>query len=262
MTDLAIITLSYEGALVASLIRKKLKVGRIYLHESVSWSEPGARRFTAVKELMAMLFGQCPAIIFIGPIGVIVRAIGPLMRHKTRDPAIVATDIGARYVVSLLSGHEGGANDLALSVANAVGGEPVITTTSEARRDLVVGVGCRRGTSSQTIIKAVTDAVETVGARVEDIRFLATARVKAREEGLLKASAWLGVPLRIVPSEEIRSSSLEFSRSKFVESMVELPAVAEPCALLGGRRTKLVLPRTVFKGVTVAVARESCLWSE
>jgi cobalt-precorrin 5A hydrolase len=47
-----------------------------------------------------------------------------------------------------------------------------------------------------------------------------------------------------------------------VEKKVKLPAVAEPAALLAGRRTKLILPKITRNGVTVAVAQESFLWSE
>jgi cobalt-precorrin 5A hydrolase len=260
--DPAVITLSYEGAIIATAIIERLKIGRVFLHESVPWSGEDVERFAAVKELVAGLFNKRSAIIFVGPMGVIVRAIAPHLRHKTTDPAIVVTDIGARHVVSLLSGHEGGANDLALSVANAIAGEPVITTTSEARRNLIVGVGCRKGVGSQSIISAINGALEDLDQELEAVRYLATADVKAREEGLLKAAAWLGLPLRIIPSEEIRSSWREFNRSRFVEAMVMLPAVAEPCALLGGRRTRLILPKTVFKGVTIAIAGESFMWSE
>lgn len=262
MIDVAVITLSREGALIALEITRRLKTGRIYLHHSVQWPNMEVERFTAVRELVAGLFNSCPAIIFIGPIGVIIRAIAPHLRHKTRDPAIVAMDIAARHVVSLLSGHEGGANDLALSVANAIAAEPVITTTSEARRTLIVGIGCRRGTDSHNIISAIHSALENLGQSVDKVRTISTADVKAREQGLLKASAWLGLPLRIISSSEIRSLKRDFSKSSFVEKMVDLPAVAEPCALLAGRRTRLILPKTVFQGVTVAVAKESCMWSE
>ncbi|MDH4183671.1 MAG: cobalamin biosynthesis protein, partial [Nitrospinota bacterium] len=68
----------------------------------------------------------------------------------------------------------------------------------------------------------------------------------------------LGLPLRFIDSEEIRQTFREFEHSEFVWSEVNLPAVAEPCALLAGRRTKLILKRKIYSGVTVAVARENC----
>jgi cobalt-precorrin 5A hydrolase len=94
------------------------------------------------------------------------------------------------------------------------------------------------------------------------VRLLASADVKAQEEGLMEAARRLGVPLRIVPSEEIRAAGRDFARSDFVMEKVDLPAVAEPAALLAGRRTRLLLPKTARDGVTVAVAVENCLSSE
>ena len=82
------------------------------------------------------------------------------------------------------------------------------------------------------------------------------------EAGLLAAARELNVPLKFVSSEEIRQSRRGFTRSKFVQSRVNLPAVAEPSALLAGRRTKLLLPKQKYPTVTVALAAESCLWSE
>ena len=59
-------------------------------------------------------------------------------------------------MISLVSGHEGGANDLALRLANLIGAEPVISTSSEALKRIIVGVGCRRGTCAEWIMAAIT----------------------------------------------------------------------------------------------------------
>jgi cobalt-precorrin 5A hydrolase len=68
------------------------------------------------------------------------------------------------------------------------------------------------------------------------------------------------VPLSLVSSSEIRQCAKAFAKSALAQKKVNLPAVAEPAALLAGRRTKLLLPRQTIAGVTVAVAREDC-WS-
>jgi len=74
---------------------------------------------------------------------------------------------------------------------------------------------------------------------------------------LREAARLLGIPLRFIGAGEIRSSVREFAGSDFVQEKVDLPAVAEPAALLAGRRTRLVLPKRKAGGVTVALARES-----
>jgi len=89
------------------------------------------------------------------------------------------------------------------------------------------------------------------------VRLLSSASIKADEEGLLAAARELKVPLRFIAADEIRESVREFDHSPFVKEKVNLPAVAEPCALLAGRRTRLVLPKRSYDGVTIALAEEN-----
>ena len=79
----------------------------------------------------AELFSACDALIFVGACGIAVRAIAPLVAAKTSDPAVIVADERGRHVVSLLSGHIGGANELAQRVAAHIGGEAVITTATD-----------------------------------------------------------------------------------------------------------------------------------
>jgi cobalt-precorrin 5A hydrolase len=89
---------------------------------------------------------------------------------------------------------------------------------------------------------------------------LASASIKSDESGLLLAAKRLGLELRFIAAEEIRSTTKQFRHSRFVAKKVNLPAVAEPAALLAGRRTQLILPKTIFNQVTVAIARENSSW--
>ena len=254
----AIITLCDQGARVARRLAEKLPECRIYGHEIVN--EPiDAERFSAVVKLTEQIFSQYKRLVYIAPCGVVVRAIAPLIRHKLSDPAVVVVDVGARHAVSLLSGHEGGANALALEVANALGAEPVISTTTEAAKALIVGIGCRRGAKAEDIAGAIRAALGKVGATPEEVRFLASAELKSDEAGLLQAARELGLSLRFINASEILSTTKTFRHSQFVADKIKLPAVAEPSALLAGRRTQLILPKTIIHGVTVAIARENFL---
>lgn len=258
---MAFITLSREGAALFPRLEAALGEIDFFLHESVV-PEQGAKTFARIQDLVAELFPQYRALVFAAPCGVVVRALARCVRNKQTDPAVVVLDVGARWCVSLLSGHEGGANDLAIRVSNVLGSEPVITTTTEAVKNVIVGVGCRRGVPAREIVAAIRSALDQTGVALTEVRLLATADVKANEPGLLEAAAQLGLPLRIIASEEIRTCGREFTHSKFVERQVGVPAVAEPAALLAGRRTRRFLPKTVFQKVTVALARECCTWSE
>lgn len=254
----AVITLSREGADLADRLVQALPDCLMYIHESVSgtWN---AQPFTSVLELTGAIFSTCAGLIYVAPCGVAVRAIAPHLAHKTKDPAVVVVDVGGRWAVSLLSGHEGGANDLAVAVANVLSAEPVISTTTEALKTLIVGMGCRRGVASRQIVEAVNATLEREGLDLSQVRLLTSADIKADEEGLLDAAKELGIPLRFISSDELRNCARDFQRSDFVEEKVNVPAVAEPAALLAGRRTRLLVRKTTYDGVTVAVAQEDCL---
>jgi cobalt-precorrin 5A hydrolase len=256
----AVITLCREGALVAEPIVAGLGGCDLYLHEDVEgW--PEAKRFSRVIALTAEIFAEYSGLVYIMPCGVVVRAIAPCLEHKLKDPAVVMLDIAARHAVSLLSGHEGGANELAQRVGNLVDAEPVISTTTEAIKTLIVGVGCRKGAGAQDIQSAIEETLAICGASLSDVRLLASADVKREEPGLLEAAAGLELPLRFISSDEIRCSVREdFAPTPAAQRQVNLPAVAEPAALLAGKRTELICSKQVINSVTVAVARERCTW--
>lgn len=257
----ALISLSDEGARIVNRLKEGLGGADIFLHDKVSESFVG-RRFKSIITLTREIFGQYDGLVYVAPCGVVVRALAQNIGHKMTDPGVVVVDAVGRFAVSLLGGHEGGANDLAIAVSNLIEGEPVITTTTEALKTVIVGIGCRRGTKAKAVIDAVDLALKEAGVERADVRLLASADLKRDEKGLLEAASFLGIPLRFIGSEEIRSSSRAFARSNFVKEKVNLPAVAEPAALLAGRRTRLILPKMTLGAVTVAIARESFSWSE
>lgn len=76
-------------------------------------------------------FGKDKALIYVGAVGIAVRAIAPYLRGKTVDPAVVAVDECGRFAVPLVSGHLGGANDLARRIGIICGAEPVVTTATD-----------------------------------------------------------------------------------------------------------------------------------
>ena len=258
---IGLISLSREGARLAVRLAAAWPECDVFLHESVTEVPLGdekivCKRFDRLVALSGELFTVYRGLVYIAPVGAVVRAIAPWLRHKTADPGVVVLDVGGRWAVSLVGGHEGGANQLALAVANALGAEPIISTTTEAVKDLIVGIGCRRGAAAGAIVAAVEEALSLAGCRLEQVRFLASADIKADEAGLNDAAQQLGLPVRLIAAEEIRHTIRTFEHSAFVQEKVDLPAVAEPAALLAGRRTRLVLPKQILHGVTVAIARE------
>lgn len=85
-----------------------------------------------LAEWTSTQFAQADALIFVGAVGIAVRAIAPHCKSKATDPAVVVLDECGRFAVPLLSGHLGGANALARALAEACGAIPVITTATDA----------------------------------------------------------------------------------------------------------------------------------
>lgn len=210
-----------------------------------------------LRNLAKRLFPEFDGIVFCMAVGIVVRVIAPYINNKYTDPAVVAVDEAGRFAVSLLSGHEGGANNLAIRVANILGAEPVVTTASESRRNIVIGIGCRRGIDKEEVIKAVRYALAKTGHPINRVRYIATIDLKQNERGLQDACTDLGIPLKIVSMDLVKKFSGAYEKSSFVKDKIGVEGVSEPCALIAAKRPKLILPKTIVGRVTVAAAKEA-----
>lgn len=91
----------------------------------------GAQILKFKSENMPEMWNKCKNLIFIMATGIVVRSIAPLIKNKRIDPAVVVLDEKGRYAISLLSGHMGGANELAKRIGDFIGAETIITTASD-----------------------------------------------------------------------------------------------------------------------------------
>ncbi len=104
----------------------------------------GFSPFASVGEAVRENFDCCGCLVFVGACGIAVRAVAPYLKDKATDPAIVVCDETGRFVIPLLSGHLGGANELANLLARAIGALPVITTATDLRGVFAVDVWAKR----------------------------------------------------------------------------------------------------------------------
>jgi cobalt-precorrin 5A hydrolase len=212
----------------------------------------------AQKAQFAQAYRSHAQWILIGASGIAVRFLDGLAQDKHSDPAVVVLDEAGRYAVSLLAGHEGGANALAYRVAALVGAVPVVTTASEALKPLVVGIGCRKDVSRERIEAAVRHAL---GERsIDEVREMATVDLKANEPGLLAFCAAFNLPLRVFARVTLAARPWVSAPSAWVRQNVGLDGVCEPCALVASPRGSLLVPKTSLDGVAVAVVQDQ--WME
>lgn len=85
------------------------------------------------KETVYKDFQKCDALVFVMATGIVVRTIASMLVGKSTDPAVIVIDQKGNFVISLLSGHLGGANRLAKRIALEIGAIPVITTATDVQ---------------------------------------------------------------------------------------------------------------------------------
>jgi cobalt-precorrin 5A hydrolase len=129
---------------------------------------------------------------------------------------------------------------------------------------LAVGVGCRKGTTSAEIFAALHDACRKVGRSCKSIAVIGSTVAKQEEIGLLAAVQQLEIPVEFYSNSQLEEAITVFQlkKSKFVEEEIGVGNVCEPAALLGGRQNNLLLPKTKYPKVAVAIAEVKYRWWE
>ena len=127
MNKIAVIIASDQGAKLALTIRQELPGAELYSTVEREHCTP----ITSIQTFVSEQFSRFDALVFIGALGICVRAIAPCVRSKYTDPAVINIDSSGNHVISVLSGHIGGANRMTLRLAAILGANPVITTQSD-----------------------------------------------------------------------------------------------------------------------------------
>jgi cobalt-precorrin 5A hydrolase len=304
-------------------------------------------------EFVKDIFEKVDGIIGVMAAGIIVRAVAPCLKSKLSDPAVVCVDVSGRFAISLLSGHYGGANELAKIVAREIGAVAVVTTASDVMgkisvdevarllhcnirnpdslvavnsalvngkrlvivpvgdvkippnmilgydvkradnseqaaeilkeydtgaiitrgktptkklpkpvtiltpKKIIVGVGARKNSSENEIVKAINSALARADVPLERVDRLATVDIKKDSVPMTGAARRLGLPLDFVSVEALQSVKHEnlSPDSKLVKEKIGVGGVCERAALItAGKNANLILKKMKMNGVTAAVA--------
>jgi len=259
--NLCLIAVTTDGIRIVERLKNIDNSTTLFLPQKIKQADLDATYFSKkLVDLVGDIFSEYDGLIFIMAMGIVVRVIAPYIGDKHTDPAVVVVDDVGRFVVSLLSGHEGGANKLAHKVANILKTDAVITTGTEAKKDIIIGIGCKRGIGSNEVKDAINNALKDAEVSIDRVRLAGTVDLKANEAGLLRALDELGIPLRVVSMAEIDTCAKNYSKSDFVIEKIGVGGVCEPAALISGRKTKLIRKKQKYPGITIAIAQENFSW--
>lgn len=142
---IAVFAYSRQGCKTARRVIAYFAGQEIQAYTMARFEEPGFGSITRPsKPFYGSIFERVDAMVFVGSTGIAVREIAPHVCDKATDPAVVSIDELGRFCVPLLSGHIGGANDLALELANALDATPVITTATDINKRFSVDAWAAR----------------------------------------------------------------------------------------------------------------------
>lgn len=284
----------------------------------------GARSMDApLAEWTAQHFHSARALVFVSAAGIAVRAIAPLLEGKTSDPAVVCLDDLGRNVIPLLSGHLGGANELASRIAAITGGNAVVTTSTDVHgitaadswareqgmavenpaairdvsgamlaswpgqnvgvaiteenvsppwpvtlllrpKNLVLGVGSKRGISQTDLDAAIADFLAGAGVSLLSLASVASIDLKKEEPAIVDWCAAKKLAYRTYAAAELdeaECTGCDFSASERVRAVTGTDNVCERAAVLAaqklaeGGRVALMRSKAIYPGITLALAK-------
>ena len=267
---------------------------------------------SALSDWAGKMFRVSKAIIFVSACGIAVRAVAPHVRDKMTDPAVIAVDEAGRFVVPLLSGHVGGANELARKIAGFLNAVPVITTATDVNnltavdewavqndciienperiksvssqvleggnvgvavtwenipvpfpvtlmlrpKVLVLGAGCNRGVNPAEFESSAMDFLKGAGVSVLSLKALASIDIKKDEPAMKIFAESHNIPFVTFTASELNAVSGNFTASERVRHFTGTDNVCErACVLCAGEGAVLMRSKTVYNGITFALAR-------
>ncbi|WP_409439054.1 cobalt-precorrin 5A hydrolase [Psychromonas sp. GE-S-Ul-11] len=218
------------------------------------------------KEQVQGYFTQGDTLIFICATGIVMRTLAPVIKDKYSDPAVLVLDEQGQFVVPLLSGHEGGANELARQVSELLENQLVLTTAnSYLKPKYVVGMGCERHCPEQVLQGLLEECLVKAGLTIDDISAITSIDIKNDEVGLIGLAETLQKPYLTFSAQTLSLMEDRLStKSDYIFKTVGVYGVAESAALyqaqqLTNNGSELLLNKHKNKQATCAIARSYSL---
>ncbi len=220
-------------------------------------------------EQIQSLFNSGERLILICATGIAVRTLAPVLADKHSDPAVLVLDELGQFVIPLLSGHEGGANDWARQVAGALGSQLVITSAQTYLNPrYVAGMGCERNCPKEVLRQLLDTTLRQKNLSVADLSAIASIDVKQDEAGLIALADDLKVPFHTYSAATLRTVEDRLTqKSDIVFREVGCYGVAEAAALVDAAsqisiditataaNAELLIPKQKNRQATCAIAR-------
>jgi cobalt-precorrin 5A hydrolase len=135
----AIIAITKKGIVLAKQIQDILDSSDIYVPDKFSDSDSEIIYFKEpISQKLGSLFTNYSSLVCLFSLGAVIRLMSPFLKDKKSDPAVVVIDDTAKFVISTLSGHLGGANELALRISKSLNSIPVITTAADVNNTIAI----------------------------------------------------------------------------------------------------------------------------
>lgn len=213
-------------------------------------------------ERLQQAFSNGDRLLLICATGIAVRSLAPVIADKHQDPAVLVLDEHGQFVIPLLSGHEGGANEWGREVAGILGAQFVLTTANSYVKPVyTVGMGCERNCPEEALAELLQNCLSQASLSLDNIYSINSIDLKADEDGLIDLAVKLNKRFETwTPTQLKQVEPLLNSRSDYVYSITGVYSVAESAALYGAQsRTdatpELVLTKQKNAKATCAIAK-------
>ncbi|MGS2717425.1 cobalt-precorrin 5A hydrolase [Eionea flava] len=177
-------------------------------------------------------------LIFICAAGIVMRTLAPVLKNKKEDPPVLVLDENGQFVIPLLSGHEGGANQWGQVVADTINAQLVITSAHRYLKPYYfIGVGCERDCPKEYINALVSDCLRQANISIDQVAGVYSIDLKSDEQGIIDCAAQYDKPFHTFSVKELLTvEHLLQSPSDYVYKTVGVYGVAESSALYAAKK--------------------------